>query len=163
MIYVLKKSVLWLLIACLIIGLLGFSSCSQNTDDPVEPFTETDYSKQLKLDFSSNTLKQEVTVKTFVDGDTTHFYPVKDSDVTGYYDFADQGGYVKARYLAVNTPESTGKIEEWGKAAARYTRERLEKASSIVIESDNDCWNLDSTGSRLLLWIWYIPDRKSVV
>lgn len=161
MIYVLKKSVLWLLIACLIIGLLGFSSCSKNTDNPVEPFTETDYSKQLKLDFTSNTLKQEVTVKNFVDGDTTHFYPVKDSDVTGYYDFADQGGYVKARYLAVNTPESTGKIEEWGKAAAHYTRERLENASSIVIESDNDCWNLDSTGSRLLLWIWYIPEGES--
>ena len=68
---------------------------------------------------------------------------------------------MKARYLAVNTPESTGKIEEWGKAAARYTRERLEKASSIVIESDNDCWNLDSTGSRLLLWIWYIPEGES--
>ena len=156
-----RKSILWLLLSCLLIGALGFSSCSGQGNEPEDPFTETDYAEQLKLDFTSSTLKQEVTVKTFVDGDTTHFYPVKDSAVTGYCDFADQGGVVKARYLAVNTPESTGKIEEWGKAASRYTRTRLETASSIIIESDNDRWNLDATGSRFLLWVWYKPAGES--
>ena len=101
---------------------------------------------------SSETVKQEVTVKTFVDGDTTHFY-VPESVIPG--------GVLKARYLAVNTPESTGKIEEWGKAAAQYTREKLESAAAILVESDDGKWNLDSTGGRYLVWVWYKPDAAS--
>lgn len=119
-----------------------------------------DYVGQLQLDFTSNTKKQEVTVRMFIDGDTTHFDPYKDSTITTYNeaDFADTDGYVKARYLAINTPESTGKIEEWGKEASNFTHSKLEKAKSIVIESDNDKWNVDSTGERYLLWVWYLPE-----
>ena len=62
---------------------------------------------------------------------------------------------LKARYLAINTPESTGKIEEWGKAASKFTRSKLEKAVSIILESDNGKWNIDSTGERHLVWVWY--------
>ena len=153
--------VLSLLLVVLLLGTALLVGCDRKEKDRDLPFEETDYVSALTLDFASETLKQEVTVKTFVDGDTTHFYPVKDSKVTGYYDFAESDGYVKARYLAVNTPESTGKIEEWGKAASRYTRSRLESAESIVIESDDDKWNLDSTGSRVLLWVWYIPEGES--
>ena len=105
-----------------------------------------DFVTQLKLDMSSDTLKQEVTVKTFVDGDTTHFY-VPESVM------AD--GVLKARYLAVNTPESTGKIEEYGKKASAFTKEKLSSATSILIESDNGQWNADSTGDRYLVWVWY--------
>lgn len=64
---------------------------------------------------------------------------------------------LKARYLAINTPECTGKIEEYGKAAAAFTREKLESADSIVLESDDENWNLDSTGGRYLVWVWYRP------
>ena len=67
---------------------------------------------------------------------------------------------LKARYLAVNTPESTGKIEEWGKAASRFTREKLENAEEIWIESDDTAWNLDSTGARFLVWVWYRPQGE---
>lgn len=105
-----------------------------------------DYAAAVKLDRASETLKQEVTVKTFVDGDTTHFF-VPESIV--------ETGVLKARYLAVNTPESTGKIEEYGKRAAEFTREKLSSASSILIESDDAHWNLDSTGGRYLVWVWY--------
>ncbi|MBO7303554.1 MAG: thermonuclease family protein, partial [Clostridia bacterium] len=60
-----------------------------------------------------------------------------------------------ARYLAINTPESTGNIEEYGKAASNYTREKLSSATSIILESDDGKWNVDSTGGRYLVWVWY--------
>lgn len=95
---------------------------------------------------SADTLKQEVTVKSFIDGDTTHFF------VPGE---VNPEGVLKARYLAVNTPESTGKIEEYGKAASRYTREKLENAAAVLIESEDGTWNTDSTSERFLVWVWY--------
>lgn len=105
-----------------------------------------DFASEVKLNMHSETVKQAVTVHSFVDGDTTHFnVPTTIVD----------SGVLKARYLAINTPESTGKIEEWGKKASNYTRERLSKATSIIIESDNSQWNLDSTGGRYLVWVWY--------
>ena len=107
-----------------------------------------DYAGQVQLDMDSETVKQEVTVKSYIDGDTTHFY-VPESVV--------ENGLLKARYLAVNTPESTGKIEVWGKKASNFTKEKLQNAESIIIESDDDKWNLDSTGGRHLVWVWYKP------
>lgn len=107
---------------------------------------EIDYVANTKLDMTSGTLKEEVTVKLFIDGDTTHFNidnPIFD------------GSVLKARYLAVNTPESTGKIEPYGKKAATFTKEKLLSATSIIIESDNSTWNADSTGGRYLVWVWY--------
>ncbi len=105
-----------------------------------------DYVSQLSFDLNSNTKKQKVTVKTYIDGDTTHFN-VPES--------ISSSKVLKARYLAINTPESTGKIEEYGKAASRFTKEKLSNAKDIYIESDDDKWNIDSTGARHLVWIWY--------
>lgn len=105
-----------------------------------------DWAGKLKLDQTSNTKKCEVTVKTFIDGDTVHFNVP--SDVC-------DDGVLKARFIAINTPESTGKIEEYGKTASLFTKDTLSKATSIIIESDDDKWNLDSTGGRHLVWVWY--------
>ena len=110
--------------------------------------TWVDYVANTKLDMSSNTLKETVTVKYFIDGDTTHF----NSSSLG------TNGIAKARYLAVNTPESTGKIEEWGKPASNFTKDKLSNAKSIIIESDGTSWEQDSNG-RYLLWIWYQPSE----
>ena len=107
-----------------------------------------DYAGTLGFRMGSETVKQKVTVKTFVDGDTTHFF-VPES--------ISADGVLKARYLACNTPESTGKIEEWGKAASRFTREKLENAEEIWVESDDSQWNPDSTSTRFLVWVWYKP------
>ncbi len=141
------KAISLALVVCLLLGSL--SGC--HTPDPgvttTAPAIEAvDYAASVKLDMNSATVKQEATVKTFVDGDTVHFHVP--SDVI-------PGGVLKARFLAINTPESTGKIEEYGKAASRFTREKLEKAVSIILESDTNQWNLDSTGGRYLVWIWY--------
>lgn len=112
----------------------------------------TDYVAQTKLDMSSDTIKVEVTVKLFVDGDTTHF---------NISDPSFDGNVLKARYLAVNTPESTGKIEPYGKKASRFTKQTLSQATSIIIETDGDSWEADSTGGRYLVWVWYRTDENS--
>ncbi len=160
-----KRRVYALLAAlCIALGCLtGCNSTTPAQTDPVgsqgDSTGETqgagtsveaiDYAASVALDMDSDTLKQEVTVKAYIDGDTTHFYVPTDVVDTGL---------LKARYLAVNTPESTGKIEEWGKKASSFTKEKLQSAASIIIESDNNQWNVDSTGTRHLVWVWYQPE-----
>lgn len=146
------KRVISLLLA-LIITVLCLSSCTPGeggtttTSSTGEAeYTVKDHVSELKLNMDSETKKQVVTVKTYVDGDTTHFHVPED---------VIPGGVLKARYLAIDTPESTGKIEEYGKKASEFTREKLSGAVSIIVESDDDRWNLDSTGSRYLVWVWY--------
>ncbi|MDE6676588.1 MAG: thermonuclease family protein, partial [Clostridia bacterium] len=139
------------------------TACGGNDDSDKNGKDPVDYVSSLTLDLTSNTKKQEVTVRNYIDGDTTHFDPVKNSTLTGYNaaDFAETQGYIKARYLAINTPESTGKIEPWGKKASNFTRSKLENAQSIIVESDDDKWNIDSTGERYTLWIWYQPKGET--
>lgn len=115
---------------------------AEESTDPSPKFV--DYAGEAKLDLNAETQTIEVTVKSYIDGDTTHFY------AEGFPE-----GVLKARYVAVNTPESTGKLEEWGKTAAKFTRGKLESATSIIIESNGEKWETDSTGERTLSWIWY--------
>lgn len=122
------------------------TACEKNVGTDGSETEAQDFASVLKLDMNSDTAKVEVTVKTFIDGDTTHFN-VPESVM--------ENGVLKARYLAINTPESTGKIEEYGKAAANFTKEKLSSATSIIIESENSTWNPDSTGDRYLAWVWY--------
>ena len=121
---------------------------------PTAPAGElVDYAGELKLDMDSETKKQEVTVKQFVDGDTTHFNVPEEIIETEV---------LKARYLGVNTPESTGSIEKWGKQASNFTKEKLSHAKSIIVESDDANWNFDNTTShRCLCFVWYQPEDGS--
>ncbi len=150
-----KKLLSLLLLAALLLGCL--SGCGE-TQQPTEPAADdsvnqptdvaevtdapagnVDYAASITLDMSSGTAKQEVEVKQFIDGDTTHFF-VPTSVM--------ENGVLKARYLAVNTPESTGKIEEYGKKASNFTKEKLSNADSIIIESDTGAWIAVSSGER---------------
>lgn len=139
-----------ILLICVIIGCIAAcdgGNTPEETTSNTEELEFVDYASQVKLDMSSaSTLKLEVTVKQYIDGDTTHFNVPTN---------VMPSGVLKARYLAINTPESTGQIEEWGKTASNYTKSALQNATSIVIESDNNTWNADSTGSRYLVWVWY--------
>jgi len=128
-------------IACLLLCLMLVGPAVAET-----PAESVDFAGQLRLNMASESIKTEATVKTFVDGDTTHFHVPAD---------VAESGVLRARYLAVNTPEITGKVEEYGKKAAAFTKERLMNAESIILESDDGKWNLDSTGSRHLVWVWY--------
>ena len=135
-----------LLVFALMLGACGNAGPVQPETTQPAPAEWVDYVASLKLDMSSASVKEEVTIKTYVDGDTAHFY-VSTS--------IHESGVLKGRFLGINTPESTGKIEEYGKAASRFTREKLEAATSIIIESETDKWNIDSTGDRYLVWVWY--------
>jgi len=131
-----------LLTACL----FGCGKKPAQPEQPAVPSEPVDHAAGLKLVMSTETVKQEVTVKAFIDGDTTHFYVPESVMKTGV---------LKARFLAINTPESTGKIEEYGKAASAFTREKLSQAESIIVESETSGWDPDSTGDRYLVWVWY--------
>ncbi len=123
-----------------------------DTDGADAPLEIVDYAASVKLNMGSSTAKEEVTVKTFIDGDTVHFnVPVS----------VMSSGVLKARFIGINTPESTGKIEEYGKKASAFTKEKLSSATSIIIESETSVWDPDSTGSRYLAWIWYKTDDMS--
>lgn len=136
-------AVLCMLVACM--AGCGEKPDSQG-DDSANSFV--DYVEKTKLDLNSNTKKLEVTVHAYIDGDTTHFNVPTD---------VAENGILKARYMGINTPESTGKIEEWGKKASTFTKEKLMNAAAIMVESDNDQWNLDSSGGRHLVYVWYKP------
>ena len=153
------KKRLFALLAALCIALGCLAGCNSEAPATTGAAADTtpatqpeasfvDYAGELVLDMASGTAKQTVTVKNYVDGDTTHFYVPS---------AVSSNGMLKARYLAVNTPESTGKIEEWGKKASNFTKEKLSEAEEILVESDNGQWNLDSTGDRHLVWVWYKP------
>ena len=140
-----KKRILSFLLAIgMIFTVISFGSCGGDGDKPSSD--PVDYAAQVTLDMNSETKKQEVTVINHIDGDTTHFKVPTSITETGI---------LKARYLAVNTPESTGQIEEWGKKASAFTKQRIKSATSIIIETDGTDWAVDSTGERFLVWVWY--------
>ena len=108
-----------------------------------------DYVSKVQFNPNSGRVSAEVQLKSHIDGDTSHFY------VSGVPSDIAPGGVLKARYLAVDTPESTGRIENYGKTASRFTKEKLTNAYKIMVESDTNTWNVDSTGDRALVWVWY--------
>jgi len=119
---------------------VSLCSCVDQPEGPI------DYVSEFKLDMNSSRKKLEVTVYSFIDGDTVHF---------NANDPEFENGIAKARFLGVNTPESTGQVEPWGKAASNFTKKTLSEAKSIIIESESSEWEVDSTAARHLLWIWY--------
>ena len=164
----LTKLLALLLVLTLLVGSLfscdflpGNSTVEPPSNDNNTPSDElgelVDYVANVKLDMTSDRLRTEATVRYenrngekvytgFVDGDTTHFVVPKSVTDTGV---------LKARYIAINTPESTGQIEPWGKAASNFTKSKLSEAESIILESNTSRWDLDSTGDRYLVWVWY--------
>lgn len=135
-----KRFCLKTLLLLLLLGLLYLPALAD----------ETDYAVRHQPGEKTGTRLMEATVRTFVDGDTTHFSVPEDQF---------PGGVLKGRYLAVNTPECTGKVEPFGQAASDFTREKLSSAVSILLESDTAEWELDSTGQRTLVWVWYRPSE----
>ena len=80
-----------------------------------------------------------VTLSKCVDGDTAWFI--------------SNGEKIKTRFLAIDTPESTNKIEPYGKEASEYTCKVLTNASKIEIEYDSNSDKLDKYG-RHLVWVF---------
>ena len=163
-----NNKLLTLGIACLAtVGLIG---CNETSTSVVSDPTATsslpewvDYTSQISLDhdykdhdFYADGIGK-MTLKTPIDGDTAHFYPV----VT-----ATSSDVVKSRFYGIDTPESTGQVQEWGKAASNFTKEKLETAAqygTIVVSSPFSEYKkpeTDATGTRYLSLIWINLDTK---
>ena len=119
-------------------------------------------SVKLQLDYKGHDFYTdgigEVTLKSCIDGDTAHFNPV----VTKTSNLA-----IKARYYGIDTPESTGRVQPYGKPASNFNKERLKAAAAngtIVVSSAQDDYgtpNPDSTGERYVSLIWINETKKN--
>lgn len=136
------KNKIFLLLAVLIIALTG---CEK---DPEEKIIDTElyttYTDAFEMDFTYEGKDfisdgvGEVTLDHCTDGDTAKFS-------NGSTTFA-------VRFLGIDTPESTYRIDPWGKAASSYTCDKLTNAETIVLESEDE--RVDGNG-RYLAWVWY--------
>ena len=87
--------------------------------------------------------KYTVTLNKCVDGDTAWFNL--------------NNKVIKARFLAIDTPESTKEIEPYGKEASNYTCNMLKRADKIEIQYDPDSKKLDKY-DRHLVWV-FVDDK----
>ncbi len=93
----------------------------------------------LLLPFNVFAEKIEVTLNKCIDGDTASFNLNNE--------------IIKARFLAIDTPESTNKIEAYGKEASKYTCDILSNSTSIQIEYDKNSNKYDKY-NRHLVWVF---------
>ena len=87
--------------------------------------------------------KEEVTLNKCIDGDTA------------WFNFKEEK--IKVRFLAINTPESTNKIEKYGKEASEFTCNLLKNATKIEIEYDEKADKTDKY-NRYLAWV-FVDDK----
>ncbi|TVP94012.1 MAG: hypothetical protein EA374_08125 [Acholeplasmatales bacterium] len=131
--------------ALAILGLFVLTACENGGSSRPVPLT-TPLTDGLTLDVPYEGMSfindgiGIVTLDLCIDGDTTRFREGSQS--------------FSVRYLGINTPESTGRIEPWGRAASTFVCEILERAETIVIEADPNRDRIDSTGNRYLGYVW---------
>ena len=91
----------------------------------------------------------EVTLINCIDGDTAKFnYPQIIYDAIP--NFSNN-----TRFLNMDTEETYGTPEEWGKPGSNYTCDLLTSAESIVLQTDPNDGLIDNEDyRRLLAWIW---------
>lgn len=128
-----------------ILGLFILTACENGGSSTPTPLN-TPLTDSLTLDVpyeDSSFLNDGIGIVTLdlcIDGDTTRFREGSQS--------------FSVRYLGINTPESTGRIEPWGRASSDFVCEILENAETIVLEADPQRERLDSTGNRYLGYVW---------
>lgn len=142
----LKKTLskLWIVVFVLV-SILTLSSCKK------DPGVYDEITKKCTLnasyagkDFINDGIGS-ATLSRATDGDTASFKLASGVNVT-------------IRFHGIDTPESTGSIEKWGKAASMFVEERLTAATEIVLEATTTPASHDSYGVRYLGYVWY---RKS--
>lgn len=144
-----KRIISFILILSVVIGMCAaLVACNDKTTiaDNTEHFDAITKKLQFNKSYDGKSFLTDgigkATVDAFTDGDTTRF-------VTG-------GDTVIIRYYCIDTPESTGSIEKWGKAASNFVKDRLSEATEIVLESTTgEKPKKDSYGTRYLGYVWY--------
>lgn len=120
---------------------------------------------KLELDYEGHTFSkdgiEQVTLKTAIDGDTAHFTPKTPGQTIG------DGDYIKSRFYGIDTPESTGNIQDYGFGASDYTKAVLKEASAkgtIVVSTPGHSYQApkpDSTSVRYVSLIWVNTEKKN--
>lgn len=140
-----KKVICILLTIILTFSCIAVVACNKVADNTEYYDTITKKCKLEKSYEGKSFLEDGIglaTVSVYTDGDTTRFK-------TG-------GNTVIIRYYCIDTPESTGSVEKWGKAASLFVKEQLSQATEIVLESSTGgIPEKDSYGTRYLGYVWY--------
>jgi len=148
-----KKS--FKLILAAFASLFVLSSCGGNNPNNNQPIDKssifTDITNTLKLDrtyegkdfYNDGIGKAKVT--DVRDGDTAVF-SLENGSVSKS---------VVIRFFCIDTPESTGGVEKWGKSASKFTSDILNKTTEIVLEASTEPASKDSYGERYLGFVWY--------
>lgn len=105
-----------------------------------------------------------VSLRSVTDGDTANFIQ------EGFIDPKTNNPIsIKTRFLGINTPESTAKVEPWGKKASLFVKGKLEAAQAsadsestpgkkvynIALVNDVSKFEARETSGRWLAFIWY--------
>lgn len=134
-----------------------FSSLT-DTNDPL-PTTVTDslefpyaadYATKVFGSATTGLDYGKATLVSATDGDTANFKNIN-------------GDLIKLRFLGINTPESTAKVEAWGVKASKFTYEKLTTATNICLVNDikenpgdeEGYEKTDTSGNRHMGFIWY--------
>lgn len=148
------------------IGIGAVTSCAPKEVDIVQT-NETvrlkvDYKDEngKPLDFFKSGITQVQSMANSDGKDNFKPYTVIDGDTAHFKSITNKNGLIKIRFYGIDTPESTGTVEPYGKKASNFTKEILDKSKTIVITStDNDLLSYnppqaDSTGTRYLGMVW---------
>lgn len=139
------KKVISLVLSLILVAACVFAlaACQADPDKIYDKVTKT-----LKLnkdyqgkDFLSDGIGS-ATLNRPTDGDTSSFRLAS-------------GTVVAVRYHNIDTPESTGGVEKWGKSASNFTKKILQAATEIVLEATADTARHDAYGTRYLGYVWY--------
>ena len=126
---------------------LNNSGSKDNKLDMSVVYSDITSSLKLSLDYEGKHFINQgigkVELRSVADGDTASF-------------ILGDGTNFRVRFYGIDTPESTGEVEKWGKASAIFTENALENAYEIVLESSTGGAAVtDSYGERYLAYVWY--------
>lgn len=135
------------LVAMVCCGIVWLSACGQNTvADNTQYYDKITKTLKLEKSYAGKNFYTDgigsATVSKYTDGDTTLFN-------------LEGGKSVNIRYYCIDTPESTGSVEKWGKAASLFVEQQLSSATEIVLEATSTPASKDSYGTRYLGYVWY--------
>lgn len=112
------------------------------TDKLAFPY-EDDYASKDFTAAETGLSYGKATLVNVTDGDTAVFRTIT-------------GESNRVRFLAINTPESTGKVQPWGVKASHWFKKLAETATDWCIVNDIDTYGrFDSSGGRYLGFVWY--------
>ncbi len=156
-----KNKLIKAIFTTLVIGMMA--SCGSNDDGPLTPADlekrGTPVTDKTKLrdpnfetkDFIDTGIGLVESVAFCTDGDTTNFM-VKHN---GKYE------KITIRYNGIDTPESTGRIEPWGKQASKFNADKLNNAYRVVLDCERNIYDTVDGNGRYLGMVWYQSTKDS--